>query len=49
MQFSREKCLQHDVEVEALAQDKIGTMIGRIYRDVHKRDLAVALLSPRLG
>ena len=47
LQFSREKCLQHDVEVEVLAQDKIGTMIGRIY--VHKRDLAVALLSEGLA
>ena len=47
LQFSRDKCLQHDVEVEVLAQDKIGTMIGRIY--VHKRDLAVSLLSEGLA
>jgi staphylococcal nuclease domain-containing protein 1 len=47
LQFSRDKGLQHDVEVEVLAQDKIGTMIGRIY--VHKRDLAVALLSEGLA
>ena len=47
LQFSREKCLQHDVEIEVLAQDKIGTMIGRIY--VHKRDVGVGLLAEGLA
>mmetsp|Transcript_10807 Transcript_10807/g.26760 ORF Transcript_10807/g.26760 Transcript_10807/m.26760 type:complete len:884 (-) Transcript_10807:255-2906(-) len=40
--FSRDKCLQHDVEVEITGQDKIGTMIGRLY--LHKKDHAVTLL-----
>jgi len=40
--FARDKCLQHDVEVEVMAQDKIGTMIGRLY--LHKQDFAVTLL-----
>eukprot|EP00288_Rhodomonas_lens_P017705 CAMPEP_0177709398 /NCGR_PEP_ID=MMETSP0484_2-20121128/10781_1 /TAXON_ID=354590 /ORGANISM="Rhodomonas lens, Strain RHODO" /LENGTH=894 /DNA_ID=CAMNT_0019221011 /DNA_START=35 /DNA_END=2719 /DNA_ORIENTATION=+ len=40
--FARDKCLQHDVEVEVHAQDKIGTMIGRLY--IHKQDMGVTLL-----
>ncbi len=46
-QFSRERCLQHDVEVEIMAQDKIGTMIGRLI--VHKKDHSVVLLQEGYG
>jgi staphylococcal nuclease domain-containing protein 1 len=41
-QFTRDKCLQHDVEVDVSAQDRVGTMIGRLY--LHKRDYACVLL-----
>mmetsp|Transcript_2017 Transcript_2017/g.6126 ORF Transcript_2017/g.6126 Transcript_2017/m.6126 type:complete len:896 (-) Transcript_2017:3840-6527(-) len=47
LQFTKERCLQHDVEVEVLAQDKIGTMIGKVY--LYKRDLSALLLQEGLA
>lgn len=41
--FSRDKCLQHDVEIEITGQDKIGTMIGTLW--LHKKHYGVTLLS----
>jgi len=41
--FTRDKCLQHDVELEITGQDKIGTMIGKLW--LHRKDHAVTLLS----
>eukprot|EP00281_Chroomonas_sp_CCMP1168_P008191 CAMPEP_0206267944 /NCGR_PEP_ID=MMETSP0047_2-20121206/31432_1 /ASSEMBLY_ACC=CAM_ASM_000192 /TAXON_ID=195065 /ORGANISM="Chroomonas mesostigmatica_cf, Strain CCMP1168" /LENGTH=890 /DNA_ID=CAMNT_0053696207 /DNA_START=148 /DNA_END=2823 /DNA_ORIENTATION=+ len=41
--FSRDKCLQHDVELEITGQDKIGTMIGKLW--LHKKDHATTLLA----
>ncbi len=40
--FARDKCLQHDVEVEILAQDKVGAMIGRC--KLHNKCMASTLL-----
>ena len=40
--FARDRCLQHDVEVEVLAQDKVGAMIGRM--KVHGQCMATTLL-----
>ena len=40
--FARDKCLQHDVEVEILAQDKVGAMISRM--TVHGKCMASTLL-----
>lgn len=41
--FSRDKCLQHDVEIEITGQDKIGTMIGTMW--LHKKNHGVTLLT----
>lgn len=40
--FARDKCLQHDVEIEILAQDRVGAMIGRL--KLHNKCMASTLL-----
>jgi staphylococcal nuclease domain-containing protein 1 len=40
--FARDKCLQHDVDVEVLAQDKVGAMIGRL--KIHNKCMATVML-----